>query len=137
MKNHFLFLLITILLSCSDTTTLENKPEENSKLSIDKTSLVILGTVQDAGSPQIGCKKKCCKGLFENPDHTRQVISLGLIDAENNKTYLFDASPDMGKQMKRLTQYEKNSEKEIVDGIFLTHAHIGQSGGFNRNYVTD
>ena len=96
---------------------------------ITKTSLVILGTIQDAGSPQIGCKKECCKDLFEKPDVTRQVVSLGLVDAENNKTYLFDASPDMGKQMKKLTRLEQNSDKELVDGIFLTHAHIGHYTG--------
>ncbi|MDB4089523.1 MBL fold metallo-hydrolase [Flavobacteriales bacterium] len=103
--------------------------EEWSTEEITKTSLVILGTIQDAGSPQIGCKKACCEGLFKKPDVTRQVVSLGLVDTDNNKTYLFDASPDMGKQMKRLTSFEQNSENELVDGIFLTHAHIGHYTG--------
>ena len=29
--------------------------------------VVILGNIQDAGSPHMGCKKSCCKNLFENP----------------------------------------------------------------------
>jgi len=33
---------------------------------IRHTSLLILGNVQDAGSPHIACKKECCKELFEN-----------------------------------------------------------------------
>ena len=28
-----------------------------------KTYLKVLGTVQDGGSPHIGCKKSCCKDL--------------------------------------------------------------------------
>ena len=45
------------------------------------------------------------------------------------KTYLFDATPDIGRQMKRLTNYDRKSTNEIVDGIFLTHAHIGHYTG--------
>ena len=45
--------------------------------------LVVLGTLQDAGSPHIACAKLCCKDLFENPDPNRKVVSLGLIDEEN------------------------------------------------------
>ena len=96
---------------------------------VTKTSLVILGTAQDAGSPQIACKKDCCKDLFENNSINRNVVSLGLIDAENKKTYLFEATPDISQQMKMLTSLEPNNEKEIVDGIFLTHAHIGHYTG--------
>lgn len=91
-------------------------------------NLVVLGTIQDAGSPHIGCQKKCCELLFEQPDETRKVVSLGLIDTENNKTFLFEASPDMPSQLKMLKAQAKGSKK-IPDGIFLTHAHIGHYTG--------
>lgn len=61
------------------------------------TSIIILGTIQDGGSPHIGCTKECCSTLFDNPDKDRQVVSLGLYDSENNKRYLFDASPGSAK----------------------------------------
>ncbi len=93
------------------------------------TSIIILGTIQDGGSPHIGCTKECCKDLFENPDWERQVTSLGLYDHQNNKRYLFEASPDMPRQMKALRNFGMASNKELADGIFLTHAHIGHYTG--------
>ena len=33
--------------------------------------LVILGNVQDGGSPHIGCTKSCCAELWENPSPER------------------------------------------------------------------
>ena len=132
IKNKFLaFSLLLLTFSCGSkethdnisTTTIESAPI------INNTSLVILGTIQDAGSPQIGCKKECCAHLFNELDSSRQIVSLGLIDVPNEKTYLFEATPDIVQQMKRLTQFESQNEKEIVDGIFLTHAHIGHYTG--------
>lgn len=126
----FFLLLVTTLFfyACSEKeATLDEKKE--SIISPRKTTLVLLGTVQDAGSPQINCKKACCKGLFDKPNPNRKVVSLGIIDAATNKTYLFEATPDIGSQMKELTQLEQHSENEMVDGIFLTHAHIGHYTG--------
>jgi len=98
-------------------------------LSQTKTvSLVVLGTVQDAGSPHIGCKKECCEALFEQPDPTRKVVSLGVIDHIDQKTYLFDATPDMTEQIKLLQDFAE-LENEAPNGIFLTHAHIGHYTG--------
>lgn len=91
-------------------------------------SLVILGTVQDGGSPHIGCKRECCSELFDNPDPTRMVVSIGVVDKAQNKTYLFEATPDISRQLKFLKRYAQNS-KETPHGIFLTHAHIGHYAG--------
>ncbi|TDQ27848.1 MBL fold metallo-hydrolase [Tenacibaculum caenipelagi] len=126
MHKYYVLFLTLFFLSCSN-----KKPSETteSKQSLSNISLVILGTVQDAGSPQIGCKKTCCDGLFETSNNDRQVISLGLIDSENQKTYMFEATPNIGTQMKILTKYETESDNELADGIFLTHAHIGHYTG--------
>lgn len=91
-------------------------------------SLVILGTVQDGGSPHIGCKKDCCSTLFDHPDPNRKVVSLGVIDHENKKTFLFDATPDLPSQFKLLKKWGQKDE-EAPNGIFLTHAHIGHYTG--------
>lgn len=91
-------------------------------------SLVILGTVQDGGSPHIGCQKECCAVLFDQPDPTRKVVSLGVIDHEHQKTYVFDASPDFTSQLK-IVQEHITPERKAPDGIFLTHAHIGHYTG--------
>ena len=131
MKKYSILFLIVIMFSCSNKKPSINTLEEQKtkELNINNTSIVILGTIQDAGSPQIGCNKSCCIDLFKNQNNDRQIISLGLIDTPNNKTYLFEATPDIAQQMKRLTSYEKLSNKEIADGIFLTHAHIGHYTG--------
>jgi len=92
-------------------------------------SLIVLGTIQDAGSPQIGCTKDCCKNLFMNPDKDRMVVSLGITDAVNNKNYLIEATPDLTQQVRILKKYSPFSNKEMPDGIFLTHAHIGHYSG--------
>jgi len=92
-------------------------------------SLVVLGNVQDAGSPQIGCQKKCCKELYENPDNDRKVVSLGLIDHDNGKKYLFEASPDMPAQIDLLNKMGGFDPTDTPDGVFLTHGHIGHYTG--------
>ena len=132
MKSKYCyFFLVFILFACNDSQRTQSTHEEilNDTKQASATSLMLLGTIQDAGSPQIGCKKECCKDLFEHPDPKRKVISLGLVDIENEKTYLFDATPDIITQMKMITSFENKNEKEMVDGIFLTHAHIGHYSG--------
>src|SRR5476649_757463 len=65
-------------------------------------TLIVLGTIQDGGSPHIGCTKDCCKYLFTHPDYRRKVVSLGIIDPQNKQTWLFEATPDMPAQAKML-----------------------------------
>ncbi|MGY0040866.1 MBL fold metallo-hydrolase [Pedobacter sp. NJ-S-72] len=92
-------------------------------------SIIVLGNVQDGGSPHIGCTKACCKDLFEHPDPTRMVSSLGVIDPENKLNWLFDATPNLPFQIKALKKASEFSSKEVPDGIFITHAHIGHYAG--------
>lgn len=94
-----------------------------------QAQLIVLGNVQDGGSPHIGCKKDCCSELFNYPDPTRQVASLGLVDFVENKRYLFDATPNLTTQVKMLKNSGPFTDKEVPDGIFLTHAHIGHYTG--------
>lgn len=92
-------------------------------------TLVVLGTVQDAGSPQAGCMKDCCKNLWRHPDHNRKVTCLGLIDAANKTTYLLDATPHFPAQLKTLNNVAGVNATQAPTGIFLTHAHIGHYTG--------
>jgi pyrroloquinoline quinone biosynthesis protein B len=131
MKTLLHILVFIIAISCNEVVSEKvSQPNQgNTKDQVlTETSLVILGTVQDAGSPHIGCENDCCKELFTNPDPFRKVVSLGIIDPENNKTFLFEATPDMTTQLKKLKQIA-NSDNEFPDGIFLTHAHIGHYSG--------
>ncbi len=90
---------------------------------IESDYIQVLGIVQDAGYPHIGCEKDCCK-VVSPGDYF--VSCLGLVDKTNNKRYLFDATPDIHNQINLL---EKFPEANLIDGIFLTHAHIGHYTG--------
>ncbi|MGI9530469.1 MBL fold metallo-hydrolase [Lutimonas sp.] len=94
-----------------------------------KVFLVVLGTVQDAGSPHIACKKECCLKLFEERNYNRKVVSLGLVDQINFSKYIFEATPDLPTQMKALKEIGLVDNNETPDGFFLTHAHIGHYSG--------
>ena len=128
MKQLPIFMLLFLLLSCYASQ--EKKVTTNAtNTTINATSLIVLGTLQDGGSPHIGCKKECCKALFLQPDPSRKVVSLGVIDAENNKKYIFEATPDFTRQARLLKEFAAADSKETPDGIFLTHAHIGHYTG--------
>ncbi len=92
-------------------------------------SLIILGTVQDAGSPHIACKKECCTALFANGDASRKVVSLGVVDVSEQKSFLFEATPDITAQLSALRTYSGFKKTDVPDGVFLTHAHIGHYTG--------
>lgn len=128
MKNVILFLL-ALTISCNPAPDKKTNTGESGQLTITETSLIVLGNVQDAGSPHIACKKECCRELFQNPDKNRKVVSLGVVDPDNNRKYLFDATPDMPEQLKVLKEYLPENSTETADGIFLTHAHIGHYTG--------
>ena len=84
-------------------------------------TLKILGVVQDGGMPHLGNNKTCC----ENIKKDKYVTSLMLMNNENNESFLFDASPDINKQL----NFMGDRVKKDLKGIFLTHAHIGHYTG--------
>ena len=131
MNKYIYFFFGILIFACTENKAVEKVILEKTQTTapLKNTSLIILGTIQDAGSPQINCKKSCCKDLFKNPDPTRKVVSLGLLDTQNHKSYLFEATPDMGAQIEMLNSYQTNSDTPLVNGIFLSHAHIGHYTG--------
>ncbi len=83
--------------------------------------LVVLGAGQDAGAPQIGNAEDDGPRLLPS--------SLGLIDRAEGKRYLFDATPAITEQLAMLDAIEPPKEGLGIDGIFLTHAHVGHYMG--------
>ncbi len=120
-----LFLLIAITSSCNYPSSNVDGFENTAQ----GVELIVLGTAQDAGSPQIACQKDCCKKLFSNPKSSRFVSSIGLVDYNNQKTYLFDATPDIAEQINTLSKSFADSTQILPDAVFLTHAHIGHYTG--------
>lgn len=106
-------------------------PESEPKLASEKSEveLVVLGTTQDAGSPQIGCARSCCAALSPEEAARRMVVSLGLIDRSQGRKYMIEATPDLPAQLDALNKLDENKGGKLLDGLFLTHAHIGHYSG--------
>jgi pyrroloquinoline quinone biosynthesis protein B len=87
--------------------------------------IVVLGIAQDAGYPQIGCDKDCCKKYWDKKIAKQKVSCLALFDPATNQKWMFDATPDLTEQLHEADKYQKGN----LSGIFLTHAHIGHYTG--------
>ncbi len=135
MKFSFLLLpLVLIIFICAyfevgvpEKNEIESQAKISSKQSVQ---LMLLGTTQDAGYPQINCKKSCCASLLAKGEVGGRVVSLGLVDQKENKKYLFEATPDIITQLSSLsTMAGTNKSSDVPDAIFITHAHIGHYTG--------
>jgi len=89
---------------------------------------MVLGTAQDGGIPHLGCRCSRCEEARRDPSRARLVSSLALVDVDERKLFLVDASPDVRAQVDRAlgvfpTPVPQLSE--VLAGVLLTHAHIG------------
>ena len=87
----------------------------------DAPYVIVLGTVQDGGSPHLGCNKNCCEALTVFQKEARKVTALGVVEPKSNFNILFEATPNIISQWKMLPSAPK--------AIFLTHAHMGHYTG--------
>jgi len=92
--------------------------------------LAVLGVAQDAGRPQIGHHED---PAWADPSLRRHATALALIDRrEGNgapRRWLFEATPDIAEQLYALDRIAPSASPVALDGIFLTHAHIGHYAG--------
>jgi len=104
----------------------------------DAPFVLVLGTAQDGGLPQIGCRDTCCTAARKDPGRRRLVTSLLVVDPERGTRFLFDATPDLPLQVERCRDLPPNRRPPrpdagrrtlLFDGVFLTHAHIGHYAG--------
>lgn len=118
-------LAVCSLAICLNLTACKQSADQESPASEDPY-IVVLGTLQDGGAPHAGCQKSCCSNLYANPDPTKKVVCLGLVDPASNKYWLFEATPDFPNQ---LNQMYTLVDSGLPKGIFLSHAHIGHYAG--------
>lgn len=137
---HFiiLVLLVNSLVACQNpNTTQQNSahsqdsapptPKKNDKV-LNKQYLVVLGIAQDAGYPQAGCTKSCCKDVWKTPSLKKLAVSIGMVDKTAHKKWVIEATPDFRQQLTLLDNHQK-SPYMLPQGIFLTHGHIGHYTG--------
>lgn len=88
--------------------------------------LVVLGIAQDGGVPQLGCDQPCCAEARAS-GRALGPACLGVIDHRHGKLLLVEATPAVERQVALLHQLAgtKPRGRQAVDGILLTHAHIG------------
>lgn len=118
------FALTLSLLACKGT-----KQEQPGIPGGAGTYLVVLGIAQDGGYPHAGCRRDCCRMVFEGKEAPKTPACLGIVDEANRKLYMLEATPAFPEQWRRLQEISGFREKRVPDGIFLTHAHIGHYTG--------
>jgi pyrroloquinoline quinone biosynthesis protein B len=111
-----IYLVIIFSLAC-------NQPAEKTPIT---PYVMVLGVAQDAGYPQMNCKKACCKQAWRNPDLKRTTSCMAIVDPISKEQWIVDATPNIKEQLQILKQ---KTGTEKLDGILLTHAHMGHYTG--------
>jgi len=91
--------------------------------------VVVLGVAQDAGYPQAGCMRECCRTYWSGSTERQKVASLAIVDPISKQYWLLDATPDFTAQIKEASRRSGHVAIVPPAGIFLTHAHIGHYTG--------
>lgn len=111
---------------------------------------LVLGIAQDGGYPQAGCNRPDCIAAWHDLKLRQRVASLAIIDPQSNQRWIIDATPDFPSQLRTLDEIAPRctdksvcatksllvtkslpdtksppDTKPLLDGILLTHAHIG------------
>ena len=94
----------------------------------DAVYVQVLGVAQDAGYPQASCYEAHCLRAWDDPGLRRRASSIAVVDDRTRRKYLFDATPDLREQ---LFDLHRSAPDDVfrLDGVFLTHAHIGHYAG--------
>lgn len=99
---------------------------ENAFAQISAPYLLVLGIAQDAGVPQAGCQKNCCRDRWDDINQQRRVACLAIVDPVSSECWMIDATPDFKMQWHALGEIAPAAK---LSGIFLTHGHIGHYTG--------
>ena len=86
--------------------------------------VIVLGVAQDGGRPHAGCRRPCCaQGQRE-----QHPACLAIVDPRQQRRWLIDATPALPAQI-RLLDERTGVTPRVIDGVLLTHAHIGHYTG--------
>lgn len=120
--------LLLALAACSESVIVSVRT-----IAPDGPYVVVLGTAQDGGLPQIGCRQDCCNRARAMLTERRLATSLLVVDPRSKRRWLVDAGPDLREQVERARNRPPRGvpagRPPLFDGVFLTHAHIGHYVG--------
>ena len=124
---RILLISFVFLFSCTSQKEENILSESTSKGEIPNTAyIMVLGVAQDAGYPQMNCKKNCCRAAWKNPSLQRKTSCLAIRDPTTNDQWIIDATPNIKEQLQLL---KSKTGTEKINGVLLTHAHIGHYTG--------
>lgn len=86
----------------------------------------VLGIAQDGGVPQAG---SLGDARWDDPAAQRRVVCLGVVDPVSGRRWMIDATPDFPRQSLTLHRIGGGPARPVLDGIFVTHAHLGHYTG--------
>jgi len=124
-----LFGVAACLWGCTPPVHEDAPPVPNEPSTLPR--LRVLGTAQDGGFPHAACSCDRCELARSDPRTERLVASIALI-ASDGRVFLVDATPDIRRQLDRLRDLKPGTgrvDRAPVDGVFLTHAHLGHYTG--------
>jgi len=88
-----------------------------------------MGVAQDGGVPHAACTCVRCDAARRDPKRRLHVASVAIVVPETGHRYLIDATPDLNEQLAALPaagHHDRGSvDRKPVDGVLLTHAHVG------------
>lgn len=116
-----IWLIFGIFAACAPTI---ETPDIAKKCQVE---LIVLGVGQDAGAPQIG---NSADPAWVDPSLRLTATALAIVDHQIGQRFLFEATPHISQQLQRLDTLVGAPTSGLgVDGVFLTHAHIGHYVG--------
>jgi pyrroloquinoline quinone biosynthesis protein B len=94
-------------------------------MAINNKEILLLGIAQDGGMAQIRCQCKNCNSVRNGTTSQQYTVSLAIIDRITNQVWLIDCSPDFRAQYAMLQNHFGLNNPFKLEGIFLTHLHMG------------
>ena len=77
--------------------------------------MIVLGTAQDGGYPQMGCSRNCCTLAHAHDSLKQYVVSLALADPQQKKWWLFEATPDIQEQLDLFAKHTNHQYNFLPD----------------------
>jgi pyrroloquinoline quinone biosynthesis protein B len=139
MTSHHVLVFLLLLAALGATATLRevNTPDAHcdppaappGPAADDAPYLIVLGIAQDAGYPHAGCAKACCLPAWNDQRKRRFPCCVAVVDPATKQRWIFDCTPNFPEQLNDLDRAAPPKARPGIDGIFLTHAHIGHYTG--------
>lgn len=91
--------------------------------------MLVVGTAQDGGIPHAACDGPYCRAARQSAERRRLIASLAIVLPGTGEVHMIDLTPDVRQQLDRLRPVRRppldGVDRSPLDGVFLTHAHIG------------